>query len=797
MRFLPLLLFLVVFIAPAFAQQSPLVDDVGARREAIQAIATDIETNTNLDYLATREALRRIRAEAVAAARPLREQQSELQADLDRLGPAPEAGAPESDELATTRALLTSELRMVSDAVRQSDVNIAHAARLLEEIANLRREAFYADTFARGPSPLAPAQWRQALQSFEEGRARLRTLSEAMANVASDDDDAQNPRLRLWLLIGAVAIAIAMFWPVRRWTDQRVIRHLERLGVTQSTRTAVAGARTAARIVPGVIGGYIVYETARAHGFVDGPLQPVVTALWFGLIAIFVVDGVTTAIFAPRARDWRLVPVRSRAAISIRLILWAAAGLFVLDIALNEGAMILGASTELTRIQSSIVAVVGAGLLFLLCSKQRWVLQEDHQDVAQDGRGNWRLLRQTGQALAILIIIATLLGYVALARYVITRIFFLTATLGIAWFLRALTQEGVNALRRRAVKRAKADELIEEHEEHLIFFWIGLIVDIVLIGLAAPVVLVVLGFEWAEVRDWVRDAFFGFQIGTVTISIAQILSALLTFALILVVTRFIQRGADRRVFSRATLDEGVRNSFKTLIGYVGLVIGAVSAVTMFGLKLSNLAIIAGALSVGIGFGLQSIVNNFVSGLILLFERPIKVGDWIVVASGEGIVKRISVRSTEIETFDRSSIIVPNSELIASSVTNWTHKDKFSRVIIPIGVAYKEAPRRVMELLEKVMRENKRVVRFPEPMAFFAGFGDSSLDFEMRIFIRTPDDRIKVQNELRVAAFEAFKEAGIEIPFPQRDLHLKSTPADDQILPNIKDKPTDKEQENTG
>ncbi|MCR9225038.1 MAG: DUF3772 domain-containing protein [Hyphomonas sp.] len=778
---------LLVCLAPAFAQNSQLVDDVGTRREALQMIAAEIASNPELDHLATRETLRSLRSEGIAAARPLREQLDDLQADLDRLGPMPEPGVRESEDLARTRAQLVSELSIVGDAVRQSDVNIAQASRLLEDIANLRRVAFYADTFARGPSPLAPSQWRHALQSFDEGRSKLRALNEAPKDESADVENAPNADLRLWMMFAAIAIAIGLFWPVRRWTDRKVIDHLERLGVTQSTRTAIAGARTAARIVPGILGGYIMLETARAQGFVDGPLQPVMTALWFGLIAIFVVDGVATAIFAPRARDWRLVPVRSRAAVAIRLILWAATTLFVVDIALNAGATALGASTELTRIQSSMLAIIGAGLLFLLCRKKRWILQEDHQEFAKDSRGTWRLLGQAGQFIAILIILSTLLGYVALARYAITRIFFVIAVLGVAWFARALAQEGVKGLRHRAVKRAKADELIEEHEEHLIYFWIGLIVDVALIALATPVLLVVLGFEVSEVRDWIWDAFFGFQIGAVTISIAQILSALLTFALILLGTRFIQRGADRRVFARATLDDGVRNSFKTLIGYVGLTIAAVSAIAMLGLKLSNLAIIAGALSVGIGFGLQSIVNNFVSGLILLFERPIKVGDWIIVSSGEGIVKRISVRSTEIETFDRSSIIVPNSELIASSVTNWTHKDKFSRIILPIGVAYKENPRRVMALLDKVMRANNRVSRFPEPMVFFAGFGDSSLDFEMRVFIRTPDDRILVQNELRVSAFEAFRDADIEIPFPQRDVHFKPAP-DQNETPSLTDVP---------
>ncbi|MEL7029010.1 MAG: mechanosensitive ion channel domain-containing protein, partial [Pseudomonadota bacterium] len=187
---------------------------------------------------------------------------------------------------------------------------------------------------------------------------------------------------------------------------------------------------------------------------------------------------------------------------------------------------------------------------------------------------------------------------------------------------------------------------------------------------------------------------------------------------------------------------------------------------------SNLAIIAGALSVGIGFGLQSIVNNFVSGLILLFERPIKVGDWIVTNSGEGLVKRISVRSTEIETFDRSSIIVPNAELISAAVTNWTYKDKIGRVIVPVGVTYDADPAEVIEILEKVARDLPVVLDYPAPFVYFDEFGDSSLNFQLRAYIRDINSSLSARTQIRVGIFNALKEAGIEIPFPQRDLHVK-------------------------
>lgn len=783
---LTLVLVLWFIAASAVAQNTSLPDSVEARREALQTIESQIATNPEIEYLTVREQLRRLRAEELSATRPLQARADELLADLERLGPIPEAGVSESAHLAETRATLAVELRALTDAIRQSELSIARASRLLEDINALRREAFYSDILQRGASPLSPSLWVSAATGVEESWQRVTTT-----DASPDSQPEAEHDLRVFILIGAVIVAILLFWPVRRWIDRSVILRVQGRGANSTSRSAVAAARTLARIIPGLVGGAIILETARAVGYVGDTLQPVIVSLWASLLVLFVVDGVATAVFAPKTRDWRLIPIRSRAAMTIRIVFWLAAGLFAFDSVLNAAAPIVGLSAEVTLLQSSLVAILGAGLLFLFCARRIWILQEDHADFAKSARAQWLVVRHAGQITAILITLAALLGYVSLARYAVTRIFLVTLALGLAWFARALIQEGINAMRQRAVKRAKTDELIEEHEEHLIFFWIGLVVDIALALIMMPIIFVLLGVDWPEVRDWMRDAFFGFRVGTVTISLAQIFSAFFTFAFILVVTRFIQRGADKRVFAKANIDPGVRNSFRTLIGYVGLVIAAVSAITMMGLNLANLAIIAGALSVGIGFGLQSIVNNFVSGLILLFERPIKVGDWIVIASGEGIVKQISVRSTEIETFDRASIIVPNSELIASSVQNWTHKDKFSRIIIPIGVAYKEDPKQVVAILENVMRGNRRVVRYPEPLVYFAGFGDSSLDFQMRVFIRTPDDRIIIQNELRIAAFESFREYGVEIPFPQRDLHLKT--AINDLRPSLVPNPEKKEE----
>jgi small-conductance mechanosensitive channel len=193
-----------------------------------------------------------------------------------------------------------------------------------------------------------------------------------------------------------------------------------------------------------------------------------------------------------------------------------------------------------------------------------------------------------------------------------------------------------------------------------------------------------------------------------------------------------------------------------------------------GFELKNITIIGGALGVGIGFGMQAIVNNFVSGLILLFERPIKVGDVIQLGDGQrGRVTNLGLRATTVQTFDKAEVVVPNGDLIASQVTNWTLGDRSMRLIIPVGVAYGSDVEAVIRVLMTVAEENERVLKEPKPMALFLNFGDSSLDFELRVWIADFNDRRIIQSDLIRQIDRCFREEEIEIPFPQRDLHLRS------------------------
>ncbi|MBW2273627.1 MAG: mechanosensitive ion channel, partial [Deltaproteobacteria bacterium] len=230
---------------------------------------------------------------------------------------------------------------------------------------------------------------------------------------------------------------------------------------------------------------------------------------------------------------------------------------------------------------------------------------------------------------------------------------------------------------------------------------------------------------------------------------------------------------EEDILPRASLPRGVPYAVSTAVRYVILIIGFLLAVAAAGLDLSRFALMAGALGVGIGIGLQDVVNNLVSGLILLFERPIQTGDTVEVGGVMGEVRRIGIRSSTVRTWDGAEVVIPNARFISDQFVNWTLSDRQRRMTIKLGVKYGTDPDRVLEILLERASAHPDVLDTPEPVALFNGFGDSSLDFEVRAWTLRADAWRQVQSDITIFIDAALKEAGIEIPFPQRDLHLRS------------------------
>ena len=281
-----------------------------------------------------------------------------------------------------------------------------------------------------------------------------------------------------------------------------------------------------------------------------------------------------------------------------------------------------------------------------------------------------------------------------------------------------------------------------------------------------------------NIRDWVIGGLGGMishrvQLGSMDLSAMDLIAFGLSLYVATLLSRFIRFLLEEEVYQRVQMPRGLPNTVSMLVNYGILAIGFFVAISVAGIDLSRFAIVAGALGVGIGFGLQNVVNNFVSGLILMFERPIQVGDTIEVGVLVGHVLRIGFRSSTVRTYDGAEVIVPNGNLISSEVVNWTLSDRTRRLDIPVGVAYGSDPQKVLDVLTATAHAHKDILSYPAPSIIFKGFGESSLDFSVRVWIKDFEELYRVSSELSVNIYAALSEAGFEIPFPQRDLHLRS------------------------
>jgi potassium efflux system protein len=383
------------------------------------------------------------------------------------------------------------------------------------------------------------------------------------------------------------------------------------------------------------------------------------------------------------------------------------------------------------------------------------------------------ILRVAVLCLLVVIILADLLGFQNLAMFLAHGAAWTLMAMAILWFLWLVCESIVRHLLHP--EEGRATSLYPEKADLIqrTFFLCRWVLSIVL---GAAVIFWSLhswGVKPGTVARAFRWATLGPTLGPMKLTTVNVVGA----ALVLYLGAFLSRlGRDLmkvRIFPYTALDTGVQYTVSTTLHYIILILAGLIALSILGFPLTNLALVLGALGVGIGFGLQNIVNNFFSGLILLFERPIKVGDMLVIDGQWGLVKEIRVRSTIFETFDRYVLVIPNSELVSNKVLNWTHYGAgINRMTLKVGVSYNSDVRQVTQLLTEVCQANPRVVPQPPPQIFFEVYGDSSLNFNIWVHLKTPSDRIPATHELNSAIFETFRQHGIEIPFPQRDLHIK-------------------------
>lgn len=576
-------------------------------------------------------------------------------------------------------------------------------------------------------------------------------------------------RLQGWTLVGVFALLIPAVF-IGRWirTWVRAWSEVQR-GNRGEAAISAALARTAVSSLPTILGGLTLTVTiALLIG--NASIQLMVIRFATAILLFGLGRTLITWITGPGSPGHGVLdePEQLQAKVRTRLR--------TLLIALLIGFIFFG-TQWFDEVPQNHEIYLRSLLTIFLVTALIWVIRLGNHIPATQGR--LLLVRVILMLAAMVAVSAELAGYRNLANFILGS---LLATLAgsivlwtALWAVRQ-TMESIVQGTSPASYKVRAWLGIRHDTTTVELGWIRLVLSLLLwVGFAMFLI-----FVWDTTGNAIStvrlQATEGIPIGEYTLKPFSILTGLLIFAAIVAVTIWIKARLSQSWLRNTIADRGARDAMVTLSGYVGFIIAAIIGLSLAGVSFQGLAVIGAALSVGIGFGLQAVVSNFVSGLILLFERPIKSGDFISVGDIEGFVRQIRIRSTEIETLERQNVIVPNSELISTQVTNWVLRDPYGRLTISVGVAYGSDIKMVKELLESIASEHPEVItkgRTPPPRALFMEFGDSSLNFELRVWIRQITKRFAVTSELNFAIDEAFHEHGIEIPFPQRDLNVRT------------------------
>lgn len=792
--------------APAPSPAPPqLPEEVQQPISALQASIERLEEQAGRDRLddsdlsTLRENIDKASREAHRIADSIRPRLADAQSQIDKLGAAPAADqAAETQEVASERSRLGGLKSGLDGAIKTTDVVLVRAGNLTQRVQEMRQALFTKQLLRRSQSPLMPTIWRQVASEFPD-------ISRQMGSIVSNwwGTASQQPMM-LAFLIAAVAslyvlLKAAVAFLVRLALPDTGDRpgFFQRAGAAGWVAPAVAlpGAASALLLVFGLDGlNLLTYQVDRLAD----------TALPAFLIFI-AVSALARAVMAPKRARWRLVDLADEPARKIATTVSWIAGVYSLDLVLKELIRILYLPLTVSIAVASIGSIAIALLLIRLVRTefkpaQKFVSAEGASPAATpppspptaerlegtEGSVPERvpllailrpmLLKVPLLVVALAIMATSLAGYIALGRFLAGQMVVTGSVIVIVLLLHLAIRAVIGEPGKEADRfRSVFDERLglNDRHRHVIGRGASLLLNLALALIALPLILLTWGFTQADALDWVRNLVFGFRIGAFQISLAKILIAVGLFVGLLILTRLVQRWLTARL-SRPprVVEQGIAESIQTFVGYFGIGLAVLAAMSYAGLDITNFAIVAGALSVGVGLGLQAIVNNFVSGLIILVERPIKVGDLVNIKGQEGFVRRISVRSTEIETGDRASLIVPNSELITNSVTNWTHRNPLARVLVKVGVSYKSDPEKVRAILQQVAKDCPLVMQIPAPGVGFDNFGPNALEFSLSGVVPEISRAGAAQTDLRIRILKAFRENGIEIAHAQHDVHLR-------------------------
>ena len=666
---------------------------------------------------------------------------------------------------ATAEAAASAELTEQRKIFDRTDATLKRARAMLLETKQISitivarmRDLFTRSLFLRTDGFFSPSLWRAALSDAPWVYDQTRYFwQDERANFVARLGDHQTEFLTL-------LACILLASPPAFFLARRILRRKDsNLQPTMGQRAAAAGWSALITAATPVATALAIGYALSAYNLLDANGAYLWERLFEGIARIAFVYAIARAVFAPLHEHWRVLdPGDRRARIYVRLLTLAAIILSITRV-IEQIEAIVQASVQVVIITRGF----GVMLIALLIAIPLLTLSEDEETVAATTQGrDWIALIKTLSALALALIIgACAIGYVSFANFMILQAAWLGAVLFLLYVLVVLSVSGAetafspnNFFGRNLIRSLG----LNKEKLAPIGVLIGGALTVLAYFVAALFALAPWGYQSHDFLVNIRSAFFAIKIGDVTISPYGVIGAALIFVSLLAATQAFRRWLDTKFLPLTRLDHGFRNSISATLSYIGFILAATLALSYLGIGFDKLAIVAGALSVGIGFGLQSIVNNFVSGLILLWERAIRVGDWVVLGEEQGYVRRINVRSTEIEPFDRATMIVPNSNLVTGVVKNWLRGDRVGRIKIALAPSAAVDPEQVRDILLAAARAQTDVLRVPTPQVMLLGMETTSFRFELWCYVEDVEKSARVRSDLHFDLYKRLKDASINI-----------------------------------
>jgi potassium efflux system protein len=747
---------------------------LGQNDRALQQLRTDLDqlsgqlrrpVLSEKELADTRAALEVLRASATDRSLKLNAPLTELNQQIASLGAAPAEGAREDAEIAKQRADLTATRDKLQALKSQFDVIAVEAEQNAGRVSALQRDQFFERVFDRNRSILNPSLWYDSWV----GLGMLLSGLGLLFKTWWEEVGSTGHPVGLLLVPLFIAIFAGGYVFINRWARS----WMARLGNRSRSIDDMARLwRIVRGLITTVVALLILIVPIELSLDASGYFTPRLEMVWKAVVGTLAVTTffyvLARRVAAPGEPQWRVVDLDETTAFRVTLLAGITTFVAALTTQLGVVAGGLFLTVNYTVGQSALSALA---LLSLLSLAMLFIKNQDGLEDKAGRRIYFRWASSLIPFLWVLVIIglgALLLGYIALADYIAHQSVRTVMVLGFLFILYHLFDTAVSAsfdpqssfgtfLRR-------ITGLGERGIERLgLIFRTG--VDLVLLVTGIPLLVLLWTLTWVDFSGFYNTLVMGLTIGEITISPGLVLMVLLILAAGIIATKLFNRWLDRRILSDTRINRGVQDSILKGATYAGYILAGGIALGAAGLDFSNLALIAGALGLGIGLGLQSVVNNFVSGLIILAERPIRVGDWVSLPTGEGVVRRINVRSTEIETFDSCSIILPNSLLVAEPVRNWTHNDNMGRFVVAVTLDYGSDADEVRRLLMEAARSHERVLSAPEPTVILARFGSNGLEFELRAFVADVFESAIVASDIRFGLLASFREKGITIATP--------------------------------